>query len=173
MIIISNKFLIDSNCLITPKNQYYAFDLTQTFWDELGENIKAGNILILDKVFNEIIKGGDELSNWLKEYVGYKINLGDLRIIQKYADIISYIHSSNLYKANAENEWKQVDIADGFLIATACVYNYNIITYERLSPNLNPGSASKRPKIPDVAKVFNVDCVNLFDAMRELKFKKM
>jgi len=173
VILISNKFLIDANCLITPKNQYYAFDLVQTFWDELDKNIKAGHILILDKVFNEIIKGGDELSEWLKEYASYKIDSGTSETIKKYMDIILYIHNSDLYKPNAENEWKQADIADGFLIAAACVHNCKIITNERLNLNLNPGSATKHPKIPDVAKNFNVDCVNIFDVMRDLKFKKM
>lgn len=113
------------------------------------------------------------MSNWLKNYVNYKVDSGTLDIIKKYSEIILYIHNSDLYKPGAENEWKKADIADGFFIATACVHNYKIITNERFNVNLNSSSATKHPKIPDVAKNYNIDCLNLFDVMRELNFKKM
>ena len=173
MILIYNKFLIDSNCLITPKHQYYAFDLTSTFWEELGKNIEKGNILILDKVFDEVIRGKDELSEWLKKYANYKINYDTEEILNKYKEIIFHIKNSSLYKSGAESEWSKSEIADGFLVATACVHNYKIITNERANQNLNSINAAKTPKIPNIAKHFNVDCVNLFDVMRELNFKRM
>ena len=44
------SFLIDANSFIEPYRKYYSFDFTTAFWDQMGQNIKDGNIVILDIV---------------------------------------------------------------------------------------------------------------------------
>lgn len=36
------KFMIDTNSFITPYRQYYAFDFTRAFWEQLEQNINDG-----------------------------------------------------------------------------------------------------------------------------------
>ena len=60
------KFVIDSNILMNSKNSYYAFDLLPQFWDILRQHILDGNILVIDKVLQEILVGEDELTRWIK-----------------------------------------------------------------------------------------------------------
>lgn len=44
------KFMIDTNSFITPYRQYYAFDFTRAFWEQLEQNINDGKIVMLDMV---------------------------------------------------------------------------------------------------------------------------
>ncbi len=61
MVNSSEKFLIDSNTLMTASRSFYAYDLIPSFWGIFEEKIKAGNIVLLDVVKAEIDKGQDEL----------------------------------------------------------------------------------------------------------------
>lgn len=47
------KFLIDTNSFIAPYRQYYAFDFTRAFWEQLEQNINDGKIVMLDMVLDE------------------------------------------------------------------------------------------------------------------------
>ena len=68
MVNSSEKFLIDANTLMTASRFFYAYDLVPSFWDTFEDEIKAGNIVLLDMVKAEIDKGEDELKQWyLKE----------------------------------------------------------------------------------------------------------
>ena len=60
------KYVIDSNALITPYNRYYPFDLAPKFWEKLKGTVDSGYLCIIDLVRNEVVKGKDELSDWIK-----------------------------------------------------------------------------------------------------------
>ena len=67
MVSTSEKFLLDANTLMTASRFFYAYDLVPSFWEIFGEEIKAGNIILLDMVKSEIDKGQDELKEWISE----------------------------------------------------------------------------------------------------------
>ena len=68
MVNSSEKFLIDANTLMTASRFFYAYDLVPSFWKTFEDEIRAGNIVLLDMVKAEIDKGEDELKQWyLKE----------------------------------------------------------------------------------------------------------
>ena len=52
MVSTSEKFLLDANTLMTASRFFYAYDLVPSFWEIFGEEIKAGNIILLDMVKN-------------------------------------------------------------------------------------------------------------------------
>lgn len=55
--------------------------------------------------------------------------------------------------------------AEGWLIAHAIVEGGRIVTFE------TPEPLSKKPKIPDVAGEFNIECINIWSLVEELGFK--
>lgn len=59
MVNSSEKFLIDANTLMTASRFFYAYDLVPSFWKTFEDEIKAGNIVLLDIVKAEIDKGQD------------------------------------------------------------------------------------------------------------------
>jgi hypothetical protein len=57
---------VDSNILITPSNDYYSFDFRMhPYWNFFKQNVIDGNIIILDKVYDETIKGKGPLAAWI------------------------------------------------------------------------------------------------------------
>jgi len=164
-------FLIDANSLITPYLTFYPFDLAETFWYQMELHIQNGDIAILDLVKSEVLKGKDSLKEWMENVeVGQLIDHRDPAIIVKYREVLRHIQDNPAYKPAALTEWSREDVADPWLIASAVVGNYTIISFEIANKGLNTHNPSKNAKIPDVAKVFNVEVQNLYYMMRVLRF---
>lgn len=164
-------FLMDANSFITPYQLYYPFDLAPNFWRCMENKISDGSIVILDKVYDELIRGGDALSDWIEHInpitvVSHK----EPNIIKKYGDILTYIQTSGFYKTKALTEWADINVADPWLIACADVLQYTIVTFEKPNGNLSKTSPSAHTKIPDVCKEFGVENKDLFYMMRTLSF---
>ena len=173
MVNSSEKFLIDANTLMTASRFFYAYDLAPSFWETFEEEIKAGNIVLLDMVKAEIDKGQDELKEWVSEREDdFQVcNHIDSEIIPKYAEVMQYIQECGFYNERGLNEWDRNEVADPWLIAAAAVKDYKLITFEQSAGSLNVKNKSGRVKIPDVAKHFDVEVYNLFQMMRQLKIK--
>lgn len=167
-------FLVDSNALIVPYQQYYSFDFGKLFWDQLQEQIEEGNIAILDMVKEELLKGreDDRLRKWIEEIeIGCFIDHRETEIVAEYGRVLRYVQECGLYKDTALAAWSQLSIADPWLIAVSKVKGYKLVTFETTFEKLDVRNKTKRVRIPDVAKHFNVDVVKLFDMMRELDFR--
>ena len=78
---------------------------------------------------------------------------------------MEYLRQSPCYKPSALAEWSRSDVADPWLVASAKTLGFTIITFETSNPNLNNYQPSKYAKIPDVARVFDVEVCNLFEMM--------
>ena len=163
-------FLADANTFITPYRSYYSFDFAPLFWDRMEKQIEYGNVLLLDKVYNELTAVEDELSDWLKSIKSCSpIKHKDPTIIDAYRDILMHIQTSGFYKQpKALAEWAGNRVADPWLIACASVSKYTVVTFEKSIGNLNKQNPSSYPKIPDVCKVFGVAHTDLFNMMRTL-----
>ena len=103
--------------------------------------------------------------------IGKLIDHRELSILQKYGEVLQCVQENPVYQAAALAEWARDSVADPWLIATAAVYGYTIVTFETENKGLNSRNPSKNAKIPDVAKKFGVNVKNLYYMMRELNFK--
>ena len=165
-------FLIDTNSLIIPQKQFYPFDFAQGFWEQMKIHIEDGSIKILDMVKNEILQANkDDLTNWMKSIKSSTVSRQETGIVSKYAEILQYLSDCELYKKSALMEWARVSVADPWLIATASVHNYTIVTFEKPSGGLNKKNPNKSAKIPDVADRFGVKVCDLYCMMRYLGFR--
>lgn len=165
------KFLIDTNCFITPYQFYYAFDIAPRYWELLSQRSNAERIVLLDRVKAELVKRDDELTSWLSGAHFEECSFKDASIISVYSEVLQYVQESAYYNEKALNAWSQEDVADPWLIATAKAKDYTLITLETGSGGLNANTPSKNPKIPDVAKEFGVKTQSLFYMMRALNIK--
>ena len=117
----------------------------------------------------EIDKGEDDLTKWLDNTTDLVIcNHVSPDIIQKYQEVLQYVQNCGLYKETALQTWAPGNVADPWLIATASVRGYTIITSEVPSSGLSNKTPNKSAKIPDVAKAFGAKTENLFYMMRQL-----
>lgn len=165
-------FLIDSNILITPYEQYYPFDLVSSFWDQTSQHINDGSIVILDVVKREVERGGDDLSEWInktqiKNFIDHREDL----VIQIYSEVLNYIQSHDCYKESALTEWSKNSVADAWIIAAGKAHKHTVITFETYNNGLSSVNPSKKAKIPDVCAAFGVPSNNLYYMMRKLSYK--
>lgn len=164
------KFIIDANVLITPARSFYPFDFAKIFWEQLAVHIGNGNIAIPDVVYDEIIKGNDEVPVWLKSIeIANKIDRRENAIIENYSSIITYLNDSPLYSSKAVHQWSQDSVADPWIIAMAMVTNSKVVTFEKRKESLSEKQPTSSPKINNVCEEFGVSCIELYQMMRELK----
>lgn len=166
-------YLIDSNSLITPKISYYPMDLAPNFWDSMARKIQDGSIAILDLVKKEILKPEkeDDLALWMKNLeIKLYLNHKEEKIVIKYGEVLQFIQENPCYSEKALHAWADQSIADPWLIATVAVYGFTIVTFEKYV-KINANNPSRSAKIPNVAKEFQVNTLNLFQMIRELGIK--
>ena len=167
-----DTFLIDSNCLITPHNDYYQpkFLLSAPFWDRLHDLVESHAVIILNVVRNEVYetKMKDELNQWLESLVDYiVVETESQQVIDSYRSVINYVHNGDLFSMSAASSWDREGIADPWLIASAMFRNSTIVTWEKWI-QINQGQPAAKCKIPNVASHFKVDCMNLFQFMNKV-----
>jgi len=169
-----STYLIDTNSLITPYKRYYPFDLAPPFWKSMEIKIMDGRIVLLDKVYDEVTAGDDELTEWLSGIKGIDIiTHKDTDIVKKYGEILSYVQTCGLYKPKALTEWSDAKVADAWIVACASVQTHTVVTFEAPNGNLTKSSPCSRAKIPEICDVFSVKYTNLFEMMRQLSFNVM
>ena len=162
---MDKNYLIDSNIFITAHRLLYPFDIAPGFWEQIIEKASE-KIIIIEKVNNEIIRGGDQLTKW---YIENKDKFSVLTIpegpvIETYSRIINSINDNEQYKLSAKEEFASV--ADSWLCAYGLAYDYTIVTNEKYSAN-----SKKKILIPNVCYEFNINYIDLLKFMRETGFR--
>lgn len=159
---MDKRLAVDTNILVSCYRKIYPFDMAPAFWRQLVE--KGGQeIVLIDKVKEEILRNEDQLANWLKENENnFTIRGVDkLPIIKCYSEIITSVKENQQYKETAKVEF--AGIADSWLCAYGMASGDIIVTEEKYEPNVK-----KRVKIPNVCREFGIDYIGLLEFMREL-----
>jgi hypothetical protein len=166
------SFLLDSDTLIRSANAFYTFNFAPSFWAFIKDKIISKQIIMLDKVYDEIRAGDDELSNWITGVTPLRlISHKDQDIINNYGLIMNHIQDSGFYTTEALDSWAQPATADPWLVAAAMAFNYTVITFEIFNTNLNTKQPSKKVKIPNICRHFGAACHDLYYMLRQMSFK--
>ena len=166
---MGEKFLLDANTFIAPFQNYYPIDFAPGFWAQLKPKLKLDSVYVLDVVKNEVMKGEDELSEWFGAISDANIiDRRNASIIAKYGEVLRFLQDSPLYSDKALRNWSDVNVADPWLIAAASALGYTLVTFETSAGIISVNNPSGKPKIPDIARKFNVKCENLFYFMRKM-----
>ena len=155
------EYLFDTNIFITSKNQLPS-DVWPTFWQRIAELINTGKIFSSTKVKDEIERGNDELTVWMRENstTAFYIPL-DRDILEEYAKTQNWAKNNPVFKPSALQTY--ADVADAYLVATAAAKNMVLVTYEKSDP-----TSKKRVMIPDACEALGVRYCDLNVALREL-----
>lgn len=157
------KYLIDTNIFIRSKNEM-PMKIWPTFWTKMNDMINSGEVFISDKVKEEIYKGKDELTDWVKGHapVSCYIHI-DTGIMQKYGETQIWA-SSQHYTDNAKLVF--ADVADAYLVATAAAKDLTLVTYEKSVPE-----SKKRIMIPDACDAIGAKYCDLNAVLSEMGIK--
>lgn len=170
------RFLIDTNCVVTPYNDYYRprYALSNPFWERMRQLVKSGEVGILTLVRDEIVKGaqeGDWLAEWVQSVADEVIDpKQNSEIVDNYGEIMRYVANPiNAFSRNAQQSWMRDGVADPWLVASAREYDAAIITFEKYVKRI-PNQPAAGAKIPNIAREYGVSCVSLFDFMEGKNF---
>ena len=156
------NYLFDTNIFVESKKNT-PMDVWPSLWSTLANMINSGRIFSIDMVKDEIERGGDELTDWIKVNAPKGFFLTpDSAVVSKLSETISWaMHSSTGYTKSAINDY--TDVADSYLVATAAAKDMVLVTFEKSNPQRR-----NRIMIPDACNAIGVRCCNLNSALREL-----
>lgn len=150
-------YLLDANVFIQAKNLHYAPEFCPAFWDWLVAKHEEGLVFSIEKVGDELARGGDELTDWAAER-------GDPFFLKPGASVLPAFGTVSVwangygFEPAAVNTFLQV--ADFYLVAHALADGHTVVTHEV------PRNSLKRIKIPDACIGLGVRCITPFEMLR-------
>lgn len=148
-------YLLDANVFIAAKNNHYGFDFCPAFWRWLDTANVFGTAHSVERVYDELIERGDDLSDWARARRPFFLPLtaDDVRAV---AAVNRWANDSPDYDPAAKAEFG----ADSFLVAQASAGGHTVVTHERIS------DGRKRIKIPNAATAHGVTWCTPFHMLR-------
>src|ERR1700678_101382 len=122
-------FWLDSDTLMRAKNQAYAFDIAPGFWEIIKRNAKSGRLASPTLVYDEIARGGDELTDWANEERGTKLFVEPDEKTQGLMNEIADWVQANYEKQQAAFFLRG---ADPWVVAAAMNDSGIVVTHEAL-----------------------------------------
>lgn len=154
-------FWLDSDILMRAKNEAYAFDIAPGFWEIIKRNARAGRLACPTLVYDEIARGGDELTQWAN---GERKTKLFIEPDQKTQALVTTIGDFIKNKYEPPQAAFFLKGADAWVIAAALNDGGIVVTHEALV-----GAESKRVKIPNVCVKFGVQYTDCYGMLRGLK----
>lgn len=155
-------YLLDANIFIQAKNLQYGFDFCPAFWDWLVSNHALGKVFSIQQVGDELLSGGDELSNWASDRGASFFLPPDALVLPALPRVSTWATGQN-YEPAAVNTFLQV--ADYWLVAHALAHGHTVVTHEVAA------SSTKRIKIPNACIGLGVKFMSPYQMLRHEKAK--
>ena len=148
------KYVFDTNIFINLQRRQ-PIDVYPSVWEKISELMEEGVITSSQEVYEEILVGGDDLTNWAKLRSKYFLPTDEETQVA-VREILSQ------HRGLVEGG-KQKNNADPFVIAIAQIKGCTVVSEENRTNNFNS------PKIPDVCSYLGLTCINFVAFSREMK----
>jgi predicted nucleic acid-binding protein len=145
---VATIYCIDTSALIAAWYERYKPNRFPKLWEQFDQLISAGRLMSSIMVLDECSRRSPELYAWLKDRDAMFLP-PDEQIQRRVQYIV------NTYTALVQ-QGKEKFAADSFLIATAEVHGYTVVT-EEIGP-------TTLKRIPGVCRALNVPSLNLMFA---------
>jgi len=159
----SRVFLLDANVFIEAKRRYYAFDLCPGFWNCLVWHHGADRVQSIDRVKQELERGGDDLSDWVATAMPKPCfaSTDNEAVTGIFGQMVTWVQGQPQFLPEARADFLSGN--DGWLIAYAKAANLVLVTHEIFAPD-----ARRKVPIPNVCEAFGVRYVDTFSMLKEL-----
>lgn len=156
------KHLLDSNTLIEAKNRYYGLTICPGYWAWILQQHQALEVASIVPVRDELAKGNDDLTQWVKGNAHLFEDASDERTQAAFGHIVAKIaQQAPLMKAGALEEF--LEGADPWLIAKAMTMGAVVVTHEVYNPDIK-----RKYTIPNVCSLVGVSYMNTFELLGKL-----
>lgn len=142
-------FILDSNFFIETQRFHLPLQDKPEFWKFLSELATSKNIIVPSQVCDEVCRGTDILSEWMKKRKDILVDPNSA-----FASIPTVLNEG--YGFNNEDDLENIN-ADPFVIALALELGGTVVTSEKPRPN----AAVRNKKIPDVCRKLNIPCISI------------
>jgi hypothetical protein len=151
-------YLIDTDIFIAAKNLHYGMDFCPGFWDWLVEANRAGKLVSIEAVHDDLADGGDELAEWAKEREEGFFIAPTERDLPALGHITQWINDHQTYTPAAKQTF--LNCSDYFIVAQAMAGGHTVITHEK------PENSVHRIKIPSVCVALNIKYMTCWQMLR-------
>jgi hypothetical protein len=152
-------YLLDANVFIQARKLHYGFDFCPAFWEWLDRENKAGRVLSIEKVGDELDAGGDDLRDWAAARGAALFLPPDQTMLDSLPRVSTWV-TGRSYSTVAVNTFFQ--LADYYLVGRALAHGDVVVTHEISEP-----LSKKKVKIPDVCIGLRVKCMTPFEMLRK------
>lgn len=160
------RYTLDANVFIQAKRKYYALDFCPGYWRALIWHQQQGRLCSIDKVRDEIMRGADDLAEWVERQFGTNAfaETSTPEIANAYSQMLAWVMAQTHFKESARTEFQQV--ADGWLAAYGKANGCAVVTLEIYDPH----RGNKVPLV-NVCRAFDVETITPFELLRRLRVK--
>lgn len=166
--VLPTRYVLDTSFFTQAQRGYYAFDIARSFWNYLVQLANQGIITSIDKVYDEIERGKDDLYKWTQQKLPSQFFCNtdnSSEVLKNYQSLIRWSSSNTQFYDNAKNEFAQYNEADAWVVAFAISNNLTVVSQETFSADVK-----RRIPIPNVCREFNVRHIDTFAFLRECGF---
>lgn len=166
--VLPPRYVLDTSLFTQAKRSYYAFDIARSFWQHLVKSTNEGIITSIDKVYNEIERGKDDLYVWVQQNLPLQFFCStdnSPEVLVNYQQLIGLSSSNTQFTINAKTEFAQYDEADAQVVAFALSNRLTVVSQEIFNANIK-----RKILIPNVCHEFNVRHIDTFTFLRECNF---
>jgi hypothetical protein len=147
-------YCIDTSSLITAWRFVYPPDIFPAIWTQLDELIKQHKLISAKEVLLELKIGADAIYDWANAR-DYMFLESDETVQRVVTDII------NKYPTFIPDYSPHGIFADPYVIAISSVKKLILVTNEKAS-----GAGAKKPKIPNICRDLNIECIDFLSLIR-------
>jgi predicted nucleic acid-binding protein len=150
-------YLLDSNVFIEAKRRHYGMDFCPAFWEWLEEQNAAGIVFSIEKVGDELLSGGDELSGWASSRGPVFFLPPDPPLVASLSAVAAWANGQS-YRPAAVTAF--LGDPDYYLVAHAHAHGHVVVTHEV------PSDGVRQVKIPNACIGMSVKCMTPFEMLR-------
>lgn len=163
---VEERYALDANVFIQAKRRFYGFDFCPGFWDALVHYRSLERVCSIDKIWEELGRGSDDLTVWARDEFGKASfqRSGDADTVAQYRQMLVWVNSQPQFSEGARHEFQEV--ADGWLVAFAKAHQFTVVTLEEHNPDVR-----KKVPIPNLCAAHGVPYIDTFTLLRRLAIK--
>jgi hypothetical protein len=157
-------YWLDASVLIEAHQRTYPIGIADSFWEWLGGQVQAGNIVAPKRVYQEVAenkKHQDEVAKWVRHRREKGLCISPSKRVQ---ELVGQVEKFVFTKYSAVEAWDFSRGGDAWVVAPALNSQGVVVTKESF---LRPDA--QKARIPDVCDQFRIKCIDTLQMLRVLK----
>lgn len=155
------NYVLDANVLIQAKRRFYPFDVVPGYWEALCWHRAHGRVCSIDKVADELERGGDALWPWARDAFDQAGFVSTAGAVAEFGQMAAWVQAQAQFFPAAKAEF--MGVADGWLAAYAKAEGKILVTLEEHKPD-----AKNKVPLVNVCLAFGVEAISPFEMLRRL-----